>query len=72
MGEKYSEDEGAKYYSAWTQPGALTAMINYYRNLPDFFKVETWPEITVPVLVIWGKGDIALTEEHAQAGADLC
>lgn len=48
------------------QPGALTAMINYYRGL---FKrggkqqAEAFPLITTPTLMIWGEEDIALEKE---------
>jgi pimeloyl-ACP methyl ester carboxylesterase len=40
-------------------PGALTAMINYYRaNLK--LLAETSPPITVPTLMLWGEEDTAL------------
>jgi epoxide hydrolase 4 len=41
------------------QPGALTAMINYYRaNLGILNEVA--PQITVPTLMCWGEEDKAL------------
>lgn len=41
------------------QPGALTAMINYYRaNLGIINEVA--PQITVPTLMLWGEEDKAL------------
>lgn len=41
------------------QPGALTAMINYYRaNLQILAEVA--PQITVPTLMLWGEADKAL------------
>ncbi len=43
-----------------SQPGALTAMINYYRaNFPDVLK-EPISVIDVPTLMIWGEQDVAL------------
>ena len=42
------------------QPGALTAMINYYRaNFPDVLK-EPVRVIDVPTLMVWGEQDMAL------------
>ena len=42
------------------QPGALTAMINYYRaNFPNIMG-EPAAKITVPTLMIWGEQDVAL------------
>ncbi|MBC7506357.1 MAG: alpha/beta hydrolase [Sandarakinorhabdus sp.] len=42
------------------QPGALTAMINYYRaNFPNILN-EPPTKIAVPSLMIWGEQDVAL------------
>jgi pimeloyl-ACP methyl ester carboxylesterase len=49
-----------------SQPGALTAMINYYRALLRARKeiaARAMPIIDVPTLMIWGEEDIALTRE---------
>lgn len=56
-----NEDDEKAYISAWSQPGALTAMLNYYR-------ANTWDDnnspnngiVKVPTLVIWGERDTAL------------
>lgn len=48
------------------QPGALTAMVNYYRALLRFRKttpIEQIPKIEVPTLMLWGEDDVALTKE---------
>jgi pimeloyl-ACP methyl ester carboxylesterase len=48
------------------QPGALNAMVNYYRALLRFRKdipVDAIPKIEVPTLVLWGEDDVALTKE---------
>lgn len=48
------------------QPGALTAMINYYRALlrgGDAGRPEQgYPTIDTPTLMIWGEEDVALTK----------
>jgi pimeloyl-ACP methyl ester carboxylesterase len=48
------------------QPGALTAMLNYYRALLRYRKAVAargMPVIEVPTLMIWGEDDVALTKE---------
>jgi pimeloyl-ACP methyl ester carboxylesterase len=52
------------------QPGALTAMINYYRaNLALLAKSAPTPMITVPTLMIWGEADTALGLELTEGYA---
>jgi epoxide hydrolase 4 len=48
-----------------SEPGALTAMLNYYRAL-RFARVRSqrdFPRIEVPTLMIWGERDLALGKE---------
>lgn len=52
-------------------PGALTAMINYYRaNVRTIGREPTVP-ITVPTLMIWGEADTALGVELTEGYAGL-
>jgi epoxide hydrolase 4 len=63
----------AEYKKAWAQPGALTAMINWYRAvLRDRSVPQTDDRVHVPVLILWGKHDIALGAEMAQRSIELC
>jgi pimeloyl-ACP methyl ester carboxylesterase len=60
------------YKKAWSQPGALTGGLNYYRaagvealeNLEEALKKPAMagalPKISLPVMVIWGEKDTAL------------
>jgi epoxide hydrolase 4 len=56
----FTPEEMDRYVEAWSQLGARTAMIDYYRN-----SVRTPPKkakasirtISAPTLVIWGEGD---------------
>jgi pimeloyl-ACP methyl ester carboxylesterase len=62
----------AKYIEAWSQPGALTGGLNYYRATPMYPPTENDPgpkalnldttqfHVRVPTLVIWGEKDTAL------------
>ena len=65
-------EERAQYIAEWSQPGTLTAMLNWYRAsqvmvpppgvtvpLPDFL-LKAFPKVRVPTLVIWGMRDKAL------------
>jgi pimeloyl-ACP methyl ester carboxylesterase len=52
------------FRNAACQPGALTAMLNYYRaNVFALGKTRATPRIEVPTLMIWGEQDTALGVE---------
>jgi epoxide hydrolase 4 len=52
------------YRTAAAKPGAVTAMLNYYRNLwGSNFLQESWDVLYVPTLMIWGENDVALGKE---------
>lgn len=65
-------DDKAAYLDEWSQPGAMTAMLNWYRAsnfvvpAPDeeaerpAWLDAPFPPVTQPTLVIWGMGDKAL------------
>lgn len=70
--EQVSAEDKAAYLDEWSQPGALTAMFNWYRASPmevppvdgpverPAFLDKPFPKLTMPVLVIWGMADPAL------------
>jgi pimeloyl-ACP methyl ester carboxylesterase len=52
--------------NALVEPGALTAMLNYYRAIPraiGMARKRGMPMIEVPTLMLWGERDIALGKE---------
>ena len=51
-----------------SEPGALTAALNWYRAVPLSNPRETSKKVTVPTMHVWSDGDIALLEK----GARLC
>lgn len=65
-------EDRAAYLDEWSQPGAMTAMLNWYRasaltvpamdEMPErpAFLDGPFPPLQMPVLVIWGMGDKAL------------
>lgn len=59
------------YRANASQPGALTAMINYYRaNFPGILD-EPSPLLMVPTLMLWGEADTALGLELTEGYAPL-
>ena len=55
-----------EFQNAAAKPGALTAMINYYRanfKFPSDSTVEDWSILDIPTLMIWGEEDTALGKE---------
>ncbi len=61
-----------RYREAWAQPGALTAMLNWYRAALRHPMRTGHGPIRVPVRVIWGDLDVALDSDLAEAGVALC
>jgi pimeloyl-ACP methyl ester carboxylesterase len=60
------------YRAAWSQPGALTGGVNWYRALRHGAGPRGPARVRVPVRVIWGDRDSFLERGLAEAGAALC
>jgi pimeloyl-ACP methyl ester carboxylesterase len=61
------------YREAWSQPGAITAMLNWYRALFRYGVPRSRNRRVVsPTLVLWGKRDKFILPEAARASVDLC
>jgi pimeloyl-ACP methyl ester carboxylesterase len=68
----FSSEDVNRFVEAWSKPGSLTAMINYYRanmnpaqtmNMPRATQdaiSKRFPRVKCPTLVIWGEKDAAL------------
>ncbi|MEQ8542251.1 MAG: alpha/beta hydrolase [Coleofasciculus sp. D1-CHI-01] len=60
----FSEADLNAYKDAAAKRGAITAMINYYRNLfPGLWHQRQWDVLPIPTLMIWGENDTALGKE---------
>ena len=69
----FSDQDIAAYRQAWSQPGALTGMLNWYRAVArNQGTGVSLGRIRVPTLMIWGANDIALSRSMAQPSIDLC
>lgn len=77
------DEERRIYIDQWSQPGAMTAMLNWYRaseilvppigeeaTLPAW-TLAPFPHITMPTLVIWGMKDKALLPVQLEGLHDL-
>lgn len=67
----FEPDEMDRYVEAWSHPGSLTAMLNYYRALRKRPVPDQPRRITPPTFILWGQKDSAL-EEHAARNALGC
>ena len=68
----FSAEDLAQYRAAWSQPGALTGVINWYRAL---FRTRTkFPDKTVrvPTRILWGERDAFLLAEMAHESLRYC
>jgi pimeloyl-ACP methyl ester carboxylesterase len=69
----FTDDDLVAYRAAWSQPGAITGMVNWYRAaVRAQRKMSQLGRVPVPTLMIWGAKDIALGREMAQPSIDLC
>jgi len=50
-----------------SRPGRLTAAINIYRANLGLILPKDRPKVTVPVMGVWGEGDVALAEREMTA-----
>jgi pimeloyl-ACP methyl ester carboxylesterase len=69
----FSDEDLERYREAWAKPGAVTAMINWYRAA---FRarppIPRDTRVKVPTLLIWGARDVALSRQMAQPSIDMC
>jgi epoxide hydrolase 4 len=68
----FSEDDLAQYRAAWAQPGALTAMINWYRAAFRYRAKFSDRTVRVPTRILWGLRDRFLMAEMAQDSLRYC
>lgn len=72
----FTDDDIESYRRAWLQKGALTGMLNWYRaafrTSPSLLTKTPAPQVIVPMLLIWGKQDVALEFSMAGESIALC
>nr|WP_283938052.1 alpha/beta hydrolase [Sphingomonas caseinilyticus] len=80
---RISPSERQIYIDQWSRPGALTAMLNWYRSshvvvplpgitvdLPEW-TLRAFPKIAIPVRVVWGLEDKALLPIQLQGIGEI-
>ena len=69
----FTNEDIAEYKQTWFQPGAMTAMINWYRAAVRYLpKLLKDVQVKVPTLMIWGMQDTALSHRMARPSMDYC
>jgi epoxide hydrolase 4 len=66
----FSPEDLDRYREAWSQPGAVTAMINWYRALLSEIPVAT--RVSVPTRILWGMRDRFLMSAMAAESLKYC
>jgi pimeloyl-ACP methyl ester carboxylesterase len=66
----FTNEDIKKYKEAWSQPGAMTAMLNWYRAVRYQTNPPNEMRIKVRTLMMWGMKDIALTHRMARPSID--
>jgi pimeloyl-ACP methyl ester carboxylesterase len=71
--DAFSKVDIEQYRQAWKKPGAITAMLNYYRALlRKDMPLADEKRIATPVRIIWGVDDAFGIPELANESAKLC
>lgn len=72
-GLAFTDEDIKKYKEAWVQPGAMTAMLNWYRAATRYqSQVTDDMRVHVPTLLLWGVKDLALSYRMARPSLDHC
>lgn len=69
--ETFSDKDMERYKQAWNQPGALKAMINWYRAY-KYSTLDTNKEVNIPALMIWGQNEPFLHHEMVYESKNKC
>ena len=71
--DAFTEQELERYKDAWSQPGALTGMLNWYRAIRkgSLMQMPKAP-LRMPVRIIWGLGDQFLSPMLATESLKFC
>lgn len=69
----FTDEDIEKYKEAWSQPGAMTAMLNWYRAAVRYPpEISNEMRVSVRTLILWGVQDFALSRRMARPSLDYC
>jgi pimeloyl-ACP methyl ester carboxylesterase len=71
--DTFTDEDIEKHKEAWSQPGAITAMLNWYRAAVRYqARITNDMRVKVPALMMWGMKDVALSHRMARPSMDYC
>src|SRR5690349_10587447 len=69
----FTDEDFDKYREAWSRPGAMTAMLNWYRAAARYQpEITNGTRVRVRTLILWGVQDFALSRRMARPSLDYC
>jgi pimeloyl-ACP methyl ester carboxylesterase len=68
----FPDDVLQRYVEAWSHPGVLTGMLNYYRALRKRPLPAEPGRTRTATMVLWGEKDVALEQAVARAALQTC
>ncbi|WP_221886695.1 alpha/beta fold hydrolase [Halonotius terrestris] len=68
----FSTTDFERYRQAWAEPGAPTAMLNWYRALGEYGIEPPRTQVESPTVLLWGENDQALIPELAPKSMGFC
>jgi len=70
--DAFTDTDMDRYRLAWSQPGALTGMINWYRAIVRARPRPVRQQVDVPTRILWGAGDEYLETEMVHKSNEYC
>jgi len=71
--DTFSAADLDEYHLAWSQPSALTGMVNWYRAILRYPpRLTRDARVKIPTLMMWGAQDVALARGMARPSIDYC
>ena len=68
----FSSTDLDRYRRAWSEPGAMTGMLNWYRAVARYRPQPVRQRVSTPTLVLWGAQDQFLEASMAHESLDYC
>ena len=68
----FSPEDLDRYAEAWSQPGALSGMVNWYRALLRYPPKYAETRVTIPTRILWGVQDSFLLPVLARESLRYC
>lgn len=70
--DAFTKTDLDRYRLAWSQPGAVTGMLNWYRAIARARPKPVRQQVAIPTRILWGADDVALDVEMAHESLKYC